>query len=252
MNVAVGVKLATATALPVGKDNYDIALVDVDGKNGLDLVVAGAETATGMGGVFVALNDGHGNFATPTSFGGPAPQAIAAADFNGDGAVDLATADNNVATVFLNDGTGHFGSGTTYAVGTTPIHVIAGDITGDQAPDLLVANLGDSSITVLKNKADKSGTFTKLTDLTNVDSVRRLALADVNQKGKLDVLALSPAMGAVVLFPNLGGTLGSPLMFDAGSLQAGGMTTADVNGDGLPDVVVAGMGAYNVMLNNSR
>ena len=47
------------------------------------------------------------------------------------------------------DGHGGFGPAASVAVGAAPVSVAAGDLDGDGGPDLVVANLGDDTVTVL-------------------------------------------------------------------------------------------------------
>jgi hypothetical protein len=84
---------------------------------------------------------------------GASPTCVIAADVNGDGLVDLVTADNgtNTLTVLTNSGQGVFALGTNVTVGDNPYCVAAADLNGDGKMDLVCANLGDGTVTVLTN-----------------------------------------------------------------------------------------------------
>jgi len=108
----------------------------------LDLAV----TATGEGQIAVLFGDGAGNFGAPAKFAAPGATAITAADFNGDGVVDLATC--NTAYNFIGVNLG-YGSGTIGNFGgegqvanfeptTRPTTLAAGDFDGDGLWDLAV------------------------------------------------------------------------------------------------------------------
>src|ERR1700739_3340058 len=73
---------------------------------------------------------------------GTNPFSVCSADFNGDGKMDVALADNgtNKVSVLLNTGSGTFGTSTNYTVGNTPSSVITADFDGDSKMDLAVAN----------------------------------------------------------------------------------------------------------------
>jgi hypothetical protein len=97
--------LGASAPYAAGPTTNDVVLADVDGKNGLDIVVGDAN-----GNVYVLLNDSHGVFGTAKGpyATGSAVLAVAAADFNEDGAIDIATANSstNNASILFNDGSG--------------------------------------------------------------------------------------------------------------------------------------------------
>lgn len=84
---------------------------------------------------------------------GTNPKAIVIADFNGDGKPDLATANAGAGsiTVLLANGSGGFSAAANspFSVGTNPRSLAIGDFNGDGIPDLVTANFGGNSITVL-------------------------------------------------------------------------------------------------------
>jgi hypothetical protein len=80
---------------------------------------------------------------------------VAVGDFNGDGKLDLAIANqyDGTVTVLLGDGTGGFtaAAGSPFAVGTNPSSVAVADFNGDGKPDLAITSAATSSVTVLLN-----------------------------------------------------------------------------------------------------
>src|SRR5579883_1603674 len=92
---------------------------------------------------------------------GPTAQHVVAADFNGDGNLDLAVSnfgnsDNsggNVA-IFLGKGDGTFTPGAVLNAGQTPVSMYAADFNGDGKVDLAVANLTTGSLSVLLGNGD--------------------------------------------------------------------------------------------------
>ncbi|MBZ5707041.1 MAG: VCBS repeat-containing protein [Acidobacteriia bacterium] len=83
-----------------------VAVMDVNGDGKQDLVVTVSYTAShGNGSVAVLLGNGNGTFQAPTYYGtGLLPRSVAVADFNGDGAPDVAIGNytSNNVTVLLN------------------------------------------------------------------------------------------------------------------------------------------------------
>src|SRR5258708_38225742 len=93
------------------------------------------------------------NYATDVT-----PQDVAAADFNGDGFVDLAVATgNNSVSILMGNGTGAFPSHVQYAVPGDPAALIAGGFNGGGEVDLITVDTSQSEISVLLGNGD--GTF---------------------------------------------------------------------------------------------
>ena len=72
---------------------------------------------------------------------------MVAGDFTGNGRTDLAVvnqdyASGNTISVLLGNGDGTFQPQVTYAVGSSPDAIVAGDFNGDGHLDLAVANSG--------------------------------------------------------------------------------------------------------------
>jgi hypothetical protein len=73
-------------------------------------------------------------------------------DFNGDGKLDVAEATfHEGVAVFLGNGDGTFGPGTSFMAGNFSVYITAGDFNGDGKPDLAVANADSDNITILTN-----------------------------------------------------------------------------------------------------
>jgi hypothetical protein len=128
---------------------------------GIAIPNAGANTV----GVYLADNAGNFTAAGGSPFtvgntGSPQPLAVAAADFNGDGALDLAVVNNggtppsnseSTVTTLMNDGAGGFNSVITTASETNsaPRDIAVGDFDGDGKPDLAVANFATNDVSIL-------------------------------------------------------------------------------------------------------
>ena len=94
---------------------------------------------------------------------GIGPVSVVAADFNGDGAQDLATANvsgGNV-TILLNKGSGNFveKASSPEPAGSFPSSLTAADLDGDGDQDLAVTNQVSDDVTILRNNG--SGNFTE-------------------------------------------------------------------------------------------
>ncbi len=83
---------------------------------------------------------------------GSQPYFVASAALRGAGhPLDLVTANEGGSTisVLLGNGDGSFQAPVTYTVGSNPIAVAIGDLTGDGIPDIAVANYGSATVSVL-------------------------------------------------------------------------------------------------------
>jgi hypothetical protein len=185
---------------------------------------------------------------------GLAPSAIAAADFNADGKLDLVTSNggSNNVSVLLGNGDGTFQAAVDYAVGTNPVAVIVGDFNGDGKPDLLVVN-GNSSVSVLLGNGD--GTF-QAQAVTSIVTNRLsdVTVGDFNGDGKLDlampVAATEEGESAFsVMAGNGDGTFAAPIVANAGPVPTPvAMQSVDINGDGKLDLVTVNSAAVSVFL----
>jgi hypothetical protein len=161
----------TASDMPLDRQANDVAAGDVNGDGKVDLVVAASsggdgETQFADGFDYVLIGRGDGTFAQPAPYQVPAGAwRVALGDFNGDGAIDIATANrsaftalNTAASADVSDtvsilpgnGDGTFGAAaaTPLADATTPTDsrflasvrsLSTADVNGDQKPDLVVS-----------------------------------------------------------------------------------------------------------------
>ncbi len=192
----------------------------------------------------LAAQDGHTVFAPAVHYPAARPTDVAAADLDGDGDVDLVVSEfiaSGPLRLFNNDGSGTF----TWA-GIVPqtqgvVELELADLTGDGEPDLLLRQgLELSWLPGLGN-----GSFGAKTVLLTGTNTFEVAISDVDGDLDLDlVVAISgstavPAQGVQLLMNDGSGGF-SPGDFVAEPAQgAQWAETADLNGDGLLDLVYA-------------
>jgi FG-GAP-like repeat len=117
----------SAVNYPVGKNPVAVAYGDFDGDGKIDLaVVNGGDASIGdNGGVSILLGNGDGTFRAALNIpAGKNPTSIVAADFNGDGWIDLAVINNDGGVgnvgILLGNGDRTFQLPVDYGTGTGP------------------------------------------------------------------------------------------------------------------------------------
>jgi hypothetical protein len=105
---------------------------------------------------------GDGTFATKADYpAGNAPRSVTTGDFDGNGILDLAVANNysDNVSIFLGNGNGGQGNGTfagkvNYPTGDGPRSVATGDFNSDGILDLAVANRGLDNVSILLGEGE--------------------------------------------------------------------------------------------------
>ena len=171
---------------------------------------------------------------------------MAVADFNGDGIPDIVTSNrgDNTVSVLLGNGDGTFEPEETFPTGKTPRTVAVGDLNGDGQVDIVTANLGDDTASVLLGNGD--GTFTFGAQQSGPGS----PLAPVpGRRGRLERRRhprhhhRQPPRQQRERAPGQLATARSrrrrPIPPDRRPFS---VAVADLNGDGIPDIVTANYG----------
>jgi len=229
-----------------------LAAGDFNGDHKLDLAVV-ESGGTGNGALGIFLGDGRGNFHKSVTYKlGPASAAVAVADFNGDGHLDIVvtnagTNGNGSVMVFFGRGDGTFKAPTTYRLDQYPNVVATADLNGDHYPDLVVAqNIG--SVTVLTN--DGRGGFKKQRTYGATSGADGIAIADFRNKGILDLAVTGTPNTVAILLGNGDGTFGTATGYSTqvGNGYAQAVVAADFGGGGKIDLAVECTGNASALL----
>ena len=193
---------ASGSPVAVGGFPFFLAVADFNADGSPDLAVSNEADST----VTILLGNGDGTFTQAAGSPIPGfnynPGAVVAADFNGDGRVDIAATNFTAVspspvgtvTVMLGNGDGTFApaAGSPVAVGVDPFAMAAGDFNEDGITDLAVVNYGlitnapTQSLTLLLGNGD--GTFTSAGTPTQLaDSPNDVVVADFNGDGTPDL-----------------------------------------------------------------
>jgi len=141
---------------------------------------------------------------------------------------------------------GTFGQVNHYTVGLNPVAVRASNLNGDAYEDIVAANYGTNTVSVLINQGFGAN-FRAATNFIVGSSAnpgpRAVTVADVNQDGKLDLLVANYNDNSVSVLLSLGGgNFGSCTNFPVGTGPSS-IYAADFTGDGLWDVLTADSGS---------
>jgi hypothetical protein len=110
------------------------AVADLDGDGRPDVAAIGSRGSNGgRNALWILLTTPSGQLGAPVPYGGPAG-GLAIADFNGDGAPDIAVNGLTGVTIYVNAGDGAFPTTTSFL--SSGAVAVAADFTGDGAPDL--------------------------------------------------------------------------------------------------------------------
>jgi FG-GAP-like repeat/FG-GAP repeat len=250
-------------------DPVSMVAGDFNGDGKTDLAVLfnnfSDTTCASNGFVGVSLGNGDGTF-SPLSAPvcvGIVPLSIVAADFNGDGKLDLAVANNcgddvlarcssGSVSVLLGNGDGTFTGVASPQVGTLVQAMTEGDFNGDGKVDLAVTycagGCNAGRLTVLLGNGD--GSFTPTSTSLDIGAVpESIAAGDLNGDGVLDLIVANNdsdcrgqncLRGSVtVLMGNGDGTFTAFPALNLSSMPRG-LALGDFNGDGKLDVIAGG------------
>lgn len=253
-----------------------VTAADVNGDGKPDLVVVDAGTYDSStqkwenGNVSILLGKGDGTFASPQSFDdGYNPQSVVVADVNGDGKPDLlvdnagtynsttGNYDNAGTAVLLGNGNGAFGN--PQIVTASQGLMAVADVNGDGKADLLVESAGtynsttgkydNAGVNVLLGNGDGTFQNPQFVAVGNAP-LSGLMVTDVNGDGKPDLVVVNRSTydsttgkydnaSVNVLLGKGDGTFQNAKTTSIAGDLTYSMQVADVNGDGIPDLVAS-------------
>jgi hypothetical protein len=239
--------------IAVGSGPSGAAVGDYNADGRADLAVSSFVTGT----VSVLLRRPGGGFALEGGQAislGARISAIAVGDFNSDGRLDLAAAeqDNSQVVILLRNGlnTG-FSSQLQFATGATPAAIAVGDFNGDGLADLAVANRGSDSATILLRVP--GGGFSAEAAVAVGDEPVGIVAADFDGSGRADLAVPNYVPGTVSVRlrrpSNDGFTAEPPIPVSASPAS---LDAADFDRDGRTDLAVAAnSGAVDILHRNA-
>lgn len=240
----------------IGHESLDqpvaVAAADLDGDGRVDVVSANRHSDN----LTVFLQLGPGAFGPePLVLGNPEDTNgcahVTAADLNGDGRLDLVSAnsESDSLTVFFQDGPGEFAAAPDRSLTSDallgPVSVAAGDLDGDGDSDLISANRESDNVTLFFQ--DGPGDFVLSPAGPLVDGALNdpaaVAAEDLDGDSDLDLVVASTGSDYLVLFfqtaPRRFVSPPGGKLTDAALGEPAAVAAADLDGDGDVDLVSA-------------
>ena len=263
---ATPVKLLTDTlSLPTS-----VAIGDLDGDGKAELIVVNSYRDR----VSVLKNVGVKGVISSATFSpainyttGSGPTTVVVADIDGDGKPDLAISNFAAKTVSVLRNTSKnttidsssFAAKVDFSVGTGPYSVTAADLNGDGKPELITANQGSNTISILTNTAT-SGTIAaasfaaKINIPSNGESPYYVTATNLDGDNMPDLVIANLMSNRITIIKNnyVSGTLAaasfsSPTIFATGNFPFS-LSVADFDGDGKPDLAVPNYGDNTISI----
>ncbi len=225
------------------------------GHQGLALAEVDNEAAV------ILLGNGDGSFVPSSAsfanaFGMPTT-AINTADFNADGNLDLAIANevSGQSPVALGYGNGAFNEPGFFYSGGFSVGTAVGDFNADGKLDLIMVSSGvqanpsqGSGVTVSLGNGDGTFTLASGSPIPLGNSLSAIVTSDFDGDGKLDIATTDSGGNVVlILLGNGDGTFGTPTTIPVGS-QPDAIVAGDFNNDGKLDLAVANFGDATITL----
>jgi hypothetical protein len=254
--VTVGSATGSVNFLKLIPGNNCVRVADFDGDGKLDLAIL--DTAG-----FVSIyHNIYGTGQSTTTVLAPAvnflvgtnPVAMNIGDLDGDGKPDIVTTNYGSSSLTVLHNTSVTGTITSSAflrndilLGFTPLNNGLADIDGDGKLDILISRPGNSPAVFIHNTSTPghfSGTgvsFSNVNIAGNFDN--NLLIQDINGDGLPDLLSLSSDLTSVYLYTNksvpgqtTGGYFNDKTAYSVTTIPD---CIGDLDGDGLPDAIVA-------------
>ena len=187
------------TCRPLGPETSStIVAADMNGDGSQDVVVPCRDRCQSV----VYFNDGKGNFRDKKPFGPPhsSTRALAIADFDGDGRLDIAACHEEEGLfIYFNTGDGNFSPGVKIAGREAlPYSMMAADLNSDRKPDIVMGYVHAPGAIYFNNGTGRKYDVVKFGD--NKGAIYGLAAGDLDGDGFPDIVAARSDAPSLLVF----------------------------------------------------
>ncbi len=182
-----------------------------------------------------------------TSYGKAKPAAVASADLNGDGFIDMVIVNSSTAkiAVLLNLGDGTFDSPVVYKTkGKSPSDIVIGNFDANPGLDLAVVNQASSTLSIFSG--DNLGGFSAPTLIKTARKPSAIAVGHMNGDLMDDLVITHSASNKISLLLGTGTGLMPAVTFKGVGKGPVDLVIGDFNDDGKSDVVTANPRSHSV------
>ena len=226
-----------------------IAKDDLNGDGRLDIVVANSNDNS----VSVLLGTGGVTLGRSTNFNvGTQPMSVFTGDFNGDKKIDILTANKtaNTLTILPGLGNGSFRAAQTITLfpggNPQPTYAVPADLNGDGKLDIVVANYGSNTVSVLLGQGN--GTFQSPVNYAVGTNPRSVLVRDLDRDVKLDITVANSGSASVSVLHNRGdGTFENAGSFSTGSNPIF-VWGSNFDGDDATDLAISNFGDNSISI----
>lgn len=221
-----------------------ITLVDIDKDGDLDALVANGRHWAEQN--YLYYNDGRGGFKLAQPIGNflEASYSIKSADFNNDGFMDIAVANDNIDNkIYFGNAEYNYSNGVKFGVKSPTRNMEIGDIDNDGDIDIILSNRSAKNEIYLNN--GKGNFDNSLTFGDSSDKTIETKMIDINGDGNLDLVSAERNISNKIYINDGKLNFSKVIEFGKADDETRSIAIGDLNNDGYLDIVCGNLNSEN-------